>query len=40
MTDLHSKTSFTIMDFRKTTRLFADPDWDGEPEQDEDKDNQ
>lgn len=23
------KTSFTIMDFRNVTRLFADPDWDG-----------
>ena len=23
------KTSFTIMDFRGVTRLFADPDWDG-----------
>ena len=27
------KTSFTIMDFRGVTRLFADPDWDGPPEQ-------
>ena len=26
------KTYFTIMDFRNVTRLFADPDWDGEPE--------
>lgn len=24
------KTHFTIMDFRGATRLFADPDWDGE----------
>lgn len=24
------KTHFTIMDFRGVTRLFADPDWDGE----------
>ena len=23
------KTSFTVMDFRNVTRLFADPDWDG-----------
>lgn len=28
------KLSFTIMDFRNVTRLFADPDWDGEAEQD------
>ena len=26
------KTHFTIMDFRNVTRLFADPDWDGEVE--------
>ena len=26
------KTHFTIMDFRNVTRLFADPDWDGEAE--------
>jgi type I restriction enzyme, R subunit len=25
------KLWFTIMDFRKVTELFADPDWDGEP---------
>lgn len=25
------KTYFTIMDFRNVSRLFADPDWDGEP---------
>jgi type I restriction enzyme R subunit len=25
------KLWFTIMDFRKATELFADPDWDGEP---------
>jgi len=30
------KTHFTIMDFRNVTRLFADPDWDGEVEIDED----
>ena len=24
------------MDFRRVSRLFADPDWDGEIEQDED----
>ena len=32
------KTHFTIMDFRRVSRLFADPDWDGEIEQDEDFD--
>ncbi len=26
------KKWFTIMDFKKATELFADPDWDGEPE--------
>lgn len=30
------KTHFTIMDFRNITRLFADPDWDGPLEVDED----
>jgi type I restriction enzyme R subunit len=30
------KTHFTVMDFRNVTRLFADPDWDGPNEQDED----
>lgn len=30
------KTHFTIMDFRRVSRLFADPEWDGEVEQDED----
>ena len=30
------KTYFTIMDFRNITRLFADPDWDGPLEVDED----
>lgn len=29
------KTYFTIMDFRNITRLFADPDWDGPIEVDE-----
>lgn len=28
------KTHFTIMDFRGVSRLFADPEWDGEVEQD------
>lgn len=28
------KTHFTIMDFRGVSRLFADPDWDGEVAQD------
>ena len=32
------KTHFTIMDFRRVSRLFADPDWDGEIELDEDFD--
>lgn len=32
------KTHFVIMDFRNVTRLFADPEWDGEPIQDEDYD--
>lgn len=27
----HGKSFFTIMDFRGSTRLFADPDFDGEP---------
>ncbi len=27
------KMSFTVMDFRNVTRLFADPDWDGPVEQ-------
>ena len=26
------KRWFTIMDFKKATELFADPDWDGDPE--------
>lgn len=30
------KTHFTIMDFRRVSRLFADQEWDGEIEQDED----
>ena len=30
------KTHFTIMDFRRVSRLFADPEWDGDIEQDED----
>ncbi|MDD6485453.1 MAG: DEAD/DEAH box helicase family protein [Spirochaetales bacterium] len=29
------KTHFTIMDFRRVSRLFADPEWDGEIEQNE-----
>lgn len=29
------KLSFAVMDFRNVTRLFADPDWDGPIEQDE-----
>lgn len=30
------KTHFTVMDFRNVTRLFADPEWDGPIEQDDD----
>ncbi len=30
------KTHFMIMDFRSVTSLFADPDWDGPVEQDDD----
>ena len=29
------KTHFAIMDFRRVSRLFADPEWDGEVEQNE-----
>ncbi len=29
----YNKTHFTILDFRKVTELFADPDFDGPPEQ-------
>lgn len=32
------KTHFTIMDFRGVSRLFADPEWDGPIEQDENYD--
>ena len=32
------KTHFTIMDFRRVSRLFADPEWDGEVEQSDDFD--
>ena len=32
------KLSFVVMDFRNVTRLFADPDWDGPIETDEDFD--
>lgn len=34
----YEKYFFTIIDFRKATELFADPDWDGPPLQDEDFD--
>lgn len=30
------KLNFTVMDFRGVARLFADPDWDGPIEQDDD----
>ena len=33
------KTHFVVMDFRNVTRLFADPDWDGPIEQDDDYGN-
>ncbi len=32
------KTHFTVMDFRDVSRLFADPAWDGDIEQDQDYD--
>ncbi len=32
------KTHFTVMDFRNVTRLFADPEWDGPIEPDEEFD--
>jgi len=32
----YGKYYFTIMDFRQATRLFADPDFDGDPIQDDD----
>ncbi len=32
------KTHFTVMDFRRVSRLFADPDWDGPIEMDDDFD--
>ncbi len=32
----HGKTFFTIMDLEGVSRLFADPDFDGDPIQDED----
>ncbi len=32
------KTHFVVMDFRNVSRLFADPDWDGPIEQDENYD--
>lgn len=32
------KTHFVVMDFRNVTRLFADPEWDGPIEQDDDFD--
>jgi type I restriction enzyme R subunit len=31
--EAYDKTHFTIMDFRKATELFADPDFDGDPVQ-------
>lgn len=36
----NGKTHFTIMDFRNITRLFADPEWDGQIEVDEGYGNQ
>lgn len=32
------KNHFVVMDFRNVTRLFADPDWDGDIQQDDDFD--
>ena len=32
----NGKTHFVVMDFRNVSRLFADPEWDGEVQQDED----
>lgn len=34
------KTHFVVMDFRNVSRLFADPDWDGPIEMDEDFNSQ
>ncbi len=34
--EAEGKTHFVVMDFRGMTRHFADPDWDGPVEQDED----
>jgi type I restriction enzyme R subunit len=34
----YEKYFFTIIDFRKATELFADPDWDGPPLQDDEFD--
>jgi len=36
--EAHGKSYFTIMDFRDVTRLFSDPDFDGDPIPDEDFD--
>ena len=36
--EAEGKMSFVVMDFRNVTRLFADPDWDGPIEQDENYD--
>jgi type I restriction enzyme R subunit len=36
--EAYGKTYFTIMDFRDVTRLFADPDFDGDPIPDDDFD--
>ena len=33
LTRIREEVYFTIMDFRKATELFADPDFDGPPEQ-------
>lgn len=34
--EAEGKLSFVVMDFRNVTRLFADPEWDGPIQQDED----
>lgn len=35
LVEKHGKTAFTLLDFRNVAHLFADPQWDGEPEPDE-----
>ena len=35
LVEKHGKMDFTILDFRNVANLFADPQWDGEPEPNE-----